>query len=87
MTICWDVSELPHPQSAIMQAMRRMWADAAEADRLRIEAQVGYLKDAARGPYLNRIDALWRWVADEYPAGWVRDLAGKSLAMMEGVEE
>lgn len=66
----WDVSQLPHPDSAIMQAMRRMWADADAADRPRIEAQVAHLKDATRGPYLDRIEAVWRWVADEYPPGW-----------------
>lgn len=66
----WDVSVQPHPQSAIMEAMRRMWANATPDDRPRIEAQVAQLKDAARGPVLDRIEAVWRWVAEEYREGF-----------------
>lgn len=72
MTDCpdrWDVSVQPHPQSAIMQAMRLMWSRADRVDRARIHEQVQKLADPEGGSVIGRMEAVWAWVADEYREG------------------
>ena len=57
---------MPHPASAIMVCMRRVYVAAPDDARADIAAAVARLKDDP-APYLDRVHALAVWLAREHP--------------------